>query len=107
MNRLPMETPFHEYLPNVKKLPVIFHLHATILFVLLLYIFLLKRIRGFASSARLGGMVGFELDRTRPNCVELERAEKMEIGFEKPMNYEEWLKSIELDRTLTPNFVTA
>ena len=45
-----------------------------------------------------------EVGRTASNSVELEHAEKREYDRENPMNYEEWSKSIELDRTLTPNF---
>ena len=48
--------------------------------------------------------MGFEVDRTASNRVELEREETMEKYFENPMIYEEWSKSIELDRTLTPSF---
>ena len=56
-------------------------------------------------SSRVGGMLGFELDRSRTNCVELERTRARQKNGQKPTNYEEWSKSNELDRTLTPNFV--
>ena len=45
----------------------------------------------------------FELGRTRTNCVELGRQKKCD---ENSMKYEEWSKSIELDQTVTPDFVT-
>ena len=48
-----------------------------------------------------------ELARSLVNSRELFHNGKMESGFEKPMKYEEWSKSIKLDRTLTPNFVAA
>ena len=46
-----------------------------------------------------------ELKRSRVNSDEVARTfydGKMESGFEKPTNYEEWSKSLELARTLTP-----
>ncbi len=46
-------------------------------------------------------MMGFELDRTVSNSIELRRHEKSD---ENTMNYDGWSKLIELDRTLTPNF---
>jgi hypothetical protein len=36
--------------------------------------------------------------------IELEHPEKREKIRENPMNYGEWSKSIELDRTVTPKF---
>ena len=38
----------------------------------------------------------FEVARTRVNSGELFNAGKMESGREKPLNYEEWSKSLEL-----------
>ena len=53
-----------------------------------------------------------ELDRTASNCVELGQtrtnSNTLKIGGrirQKPMNYEGWSKSNELEQTLTPNFV--
>ena len=43
-----------------------------------------------------------ELERSRTNLNKLVRGRK---NGEKPMKYEEWSKSNELDRTLTPKFV--
>ena len=40
-------------------------------------------------------------DRTASNSIELDRDGKMKSGLANPMNYEEWSKSIELDRTFT------
>ena len=45
-----------------------------------------------------------ELARSLVNSRELFHNGKMESGFVKPMKYEEWSKSIELDQTVTPNF---
>jgi hypothetical protein len=45
--------------------------------------------------------MGFELDRTASNS---NTPKKRGNNRQKPMNYGEWSKSIELDRTLTPNF---
>ena len=56
----------------------------------------------FHRSACVGEQLGFELEQTRTNSNKLERDEKHD---KKPMNYEEWSKSIELDQTLTPNFL--
>ena len=65
------------------------------------------RIQGLTSLARLGGTMAFEVGRTATNLIELEHPEKRGRNRQNPMNYEEWSKSIELDRTLTPNFVMA
>ncbi len=46
--------------------------------------------------------MGFELDRTRSNSIKLVHGEK---NVTNPMNYEESSKSIELDRTVTPNLL--
>ena len=47
-------------------------------------------------SARLGVMMGVELDRSRSNCDELDRTRTpQKIGLDA-INYEEWPKSIEL-----------
>ncbi len=43
-----------------------------------------------------------KLEQTRTNSNKLGRGEK---GDENPMIYEEWSKSIELEQTLTPNFL--
>ena len=51
--------------------------------------------------------MGFELDRTASNSIELEHPKNGGKNRQKPMIYEEWSKSIELDRTLTPNFLAA
>ena len=48
--------------------------------------------------------MGIELDRTASNLIELEHAEKRGNDRKNPMNYEEWSKSVELGRTLTPDF---
>jgi len=56
-------------------------------------------------SSRVGGMLGFELDRSRTNCVELDQTRARQKNGQKPTNYGEWSKSIELDQTLTPNFL--
>ena len=45
-----------------------------------------------------------ELARTRVKSRELSYDGKIDIGFESPMNYEEWSKSRELARTLIPDF---
>jgi hypothetical protein len=55
-----------------------------------------------------------ELTRTHSNSLELARTHsksrelfydgKMECGVKNPMKYEEWSKSLELARTLTPDF---
>ena len=55
--------------------------------------------RGRETNRTTGASV--ELDRTATNSNELGRREKSD---EHPMNYEEWPKSVELDRTVTPNF---
>ena len=44
-----------------------------------------------------------ELERTRTNSCAAEKREKI---FENSMNYEEWSKLVELDRTLTPKFAS-
>ena len=49
--------------------------------------------------------MGVELDRSRSNCVELEHSKKHRKDHRNTMNYEEWSKSIELDRTLTPKLL--
>ena len=53
-----------------------------------------------------------DFGRTRSNCVELGQtrtnSNTLKIGGrirQKPMNYEGWSKSNELEQTLTPNFV--
>ena len=51
--------------------------------------------------------MAFEVGRTATNLIELEHPEKRGRNRQNPMNYEEWSKSIELDRTLILNFVTA
>jgi hypothetical protein len=48
-----------------------------------------------------------EVGRTASNSIELEHPKKRENNRENATNYEEWSKSIELDRTLTPEFVVA
>ncbi len=56
-------------------------------------------------SDEIGRVNDGEVGRTASNLNELEHPLKRENNREKPMNYEEWSKSIELDRTLTLNFV--
>ena len=46
--------------------------------------------------------MAFEVGRTATNLIELEHPEKRGRNRQNPMNYEEWSKSIELDRTVTP-----
>ncbi len=43
-----------------------------------------------------------EVGRTASNSIELVHSERRENNREKPMNYGEWSKSVELNRTLTP-----
>ena len=47
----------------------------------------------------------FELARSRANSGELFNDTNTGNGRKKTMNYEEWSKSRELARTLTPNFL--
>ena len=46
--------------------------------------------------ARLGGQIGFELDRTASNLIELVHPKKRRTHRQNTMIYEEWSKSIEL-----------
>ena len=58
--------------------------------------------------ARLGGMMDsslIELDRTASNLIELVHPKKHGNDRQNAINYEEQSKSVELDRTVTPNFL--
>ena len=49
--------------------------------------------------------MGIELDRTASNLIELEPPKKLGNDRKNPTNYGQWSKSIELNQTLTPDFV--
>jgi hypothetical protein len=54
-----------------------------------------------AHRERMWDSKSIELRQTLTNCDKLGRGEKDDVNS---MNYGEWSKSIELDRTVTPNF---
>ena len=62
------------------------------------------RVCAESEDIRTAGTAKFELCRSLSNSRELFYDGKMGRGFENPMNYEEWSKSLEVARTLTSNF---